>query len=65
TAADIELAMTKGVNYPKGLLAWGNECGLGKLLEHLEALQAETGEDRYRPSPLFRRMVRNAESFQV
>ena len=65
SAADIELAMTKGVNYPKGLLAWGNEVGLPKLLEHLEALQSETGEDRYRPSPLFRRMVRNAESFQL
>ncbi len=26
--ADIDLAMTKGVNYPKGLLAWGNEIGL-------------------------------------
>ena len=65
TAADIELAMTKGVNYPKGLLAWGNEIGLEKLLEHLEALQAETGEDRYRPSPLLRRMVRNADRFAL
>jgi 3-hydroxybutyryl-CoA dehydrogenase len=63
TPADIEMAMTKGVNYPKGLLAWGEEIGLGRLLEHLEALQAETGEDRYRPSPLFRRMVRNRERF--
>lgn len=65
TPADLELAMTKGVNYPKGLLAWGNEIGLGRLLEHLEALQAESGEDRYRPSPLLRRMVRNAERFAV
>lgn len=65
TAADIELAMTKGVNYPKGLLAWGNEIGLGKLLDHLEALQLETGEDRYRPSPLLRRMVRNADTFAL
>jgi len=65
SAPDLELAMTKGVNYPKGLLAWGNEIGLGKVLEHLEALQAETGEDRYRPSPLLRRMVRNAERFPV
>lgn len=63
--ADIETAMTKGVNYPKGLLAWGEEIGLDRLLEHLEALQAETGEDRYRPSPLFRRMVRNRERFFV
>ncbi|MEP7383865.1 MAG: 3-hydroxyacyl-CoA dehydrogenase NAD-binding domain-containing protein [Gemmatimonadota bacterium] len=65
SAVDIDLAMTKGVNYPKGLLAWGNEIGLGRLLDHLEALQAETGEDRYRPSPLLRRMVRNAERFPV
>ncbi len=65
TPEDLELAMTKGVNYPKGLLAWGNEIGLGRLLEHLEALQAESGEDRYRPSPLLRRMVRNAELFAV
>lgn len=65
TPRDLELAMTKGVNYPKGLLAWGNEIGLGRLLEHLEALQAESGEDRYRPSPLLRRMVRNNESFVV
>lgn len=65
SAADIDLAMTKGVNYPKGLLAWGNEIGLGKLLDHLEALQCETGEDRYRPSPLLRRMVRNDDRFVV
>ncbi|MEO7963934.1 MAG: 3-hydroxyacyl-CoA dehydrogenase NAD-binding domain-containing protein [Gemmatimonadaceae bacterium] len=65
TPADLELAMTKGVNYPKGLLAWGNEIGLGRLLEHLEALQQESGEDRYRPSPLLRRMVRNDERFAV
>ena len=65
SAADIDLAMTKGVNYPKGLLAWGNEIGLGKLLDHLEALQRETGEDRYRPSPLLRRMVRNDDRFVV
>jgi 3-hydroxybutyryl-CoA dehydrogenase len=65
SACDIELAMTKGVNYPTGLLAWGNEIGLEHLLGHLEALQAETGEDRYRPSPLLRRMVRNGERFAL
>jgi 3-hydroxybutyryl-CoA dehydrogenase len=59
--ADIETAMTKGVNYPKGLLAWGDELGLEQLLEQLSALQAETGEDRYRPSPLLRRLVRHNE----
>ena len=46
-AADIELAMTKGVNYPKGLLAWGDEIGL-PAISPARALQAEYGEDRYR-----------------
>lgn len=58
TPEDIELAMTKGVNYPKGLLAWGDELGAGTVLATLDALQAEYGEDRYRPSPLLRRTAR-------
>src|SRR6185437_10152558 len=53
---DIDLAMTKGVNYPKGLLAWGNELGLPRVLKWLDQLHLEYGEDRYRPSPLLRRM---------
>jgi 3-hydroxybutyryl-CoA dehydrogenase len=61
--ADIDLAMTKGVNYPKGLLAWANDLGLENVLGRLEALQAEYGEDRYRPSPLLRRMVREKRRF--
>ena len=61
--ADIDLAMTKGVNYPKGLLAWGNEVGLPRVLGWLERLQADYGEDRYRPSPLLRRMVRDERRF--
>jgi 3-hydroxybutyryl-CoA dehydrogenase len=58
---DIETAMTKGVNYPRGLLAWGDEIGAPTVLARLEALQAEYGEDRYRPSPLLRRRVRAGE----
>jgi 3-hydroxybutyryl-CoA dehydrogenase len=56
---DIELAMTKGVNYPRGLLAWGDQIGAATVLHTLEALQAEYGEDRYRPSPLLRARVRD------
>lgn len=56
---DIETAMTKGVNYPKGLLTWGDELGAGAVLATLEALQAEYGEDRYRPSPLLRRVAKS------
>jgi 3-hydroxybutyryl-CoA dehydrogenase len=63
TAADIDLAMTRGVNYPRGLLAWGDEIGLERILDRLTALQAEYGEDRYRPSPLLRRMVREGRRF--
>jgi 3-hydroxybutyryl-CoA dehydrogenase len=58
---DIETSMTKGVNYPKGLLAWGDEIGPAVILARLEALQMEYGEDRYRPSPLLRRRVRDGQ----
>ena len=54
---DIDLAMKKGVNYPKGLLKWADELGLKNVLFCLENLQTEYGEDRYRPSPLLKRMV--------
>jgi 3-hydroxybutyryl-CoA dehydrogenase len=63
SAADIELAMTKGVNYPKGLLAWADELGVATVLSRLESLQAEYGEDRYRPSPLLRRMAALGATF--
>ncbi len=58
SAADIETAMTRGVNYPRGLLAWGDEIGPATILHRLDALQDEYGEDRYRPSVLLRRRVR-------
>lgn len=60
---DIDLAMTKGVNYPKGLLKWADEIGLQKVLDKLESLQDEYGEDRYRPNPLLKRMVRYKQKF--
>ena len=63
TKEDIDLAMTKGVNYPKGLLAWADELGLENVLKKLEDLQAEYGEDRYRPSPLLKRMVATNKTF--
>jgi 3-hydroxybutyryl-CoA dehydrogenase len=62
SARDIDLAMTKGVNYPKGLIAWGEEIGLSVILDRLEVLYAEYGEDRYRPSALLRRLVRDGRS---
>jgi 3-hydroxybutyryl-CoA dehydrogenase len=57
SGSDIELSMTKGVNYPKGLLAWGDEIGAATVLERLEILHAAYLEERYRPSPYLKRVV--------
>lgn len=59
TAAEVDLAMVRGVNYPKGLLAWGDELGAETVLARIDALQREYGEDRYRASPLLRKAVRD------
>jgi 3-hydroxybutyryl-CoA dehydrogenase len=59
----IDLAMTKGVNYPKGLLKWADEIGLPKILGQLEDLFSTYGEDRYRPNALLRKMVKEQKSF--
>jgi len=61
--ADIDLAMTKGVNYPKGLLAWADAIGIQTVYDRLAALQEEYGEDRYRPSALLKRMARDGTRF--
>jgi 3-hydroxybutyryl-CoA dehydrogenase len=53
-AKDIDLAMTKGVNYPKGLLAWADEFGIGNVIKELNALKEFYEEDRYRISPMLK-----------
>ena len=60
---DIDLAMTKGVNYPKGLLAWADEMGIQWCVERMDALYDEYHEDRYRCSPLLRIMNRDKKTF--
>jgi 3-hydroxybutyryl-CoA dehydrogenase len=57
SAEDIDLAMTRGVNYPKGLIAWCEEIGAERVLGWMTRLYTEYGEDRYRPSPLLRKMA--------
>lgn len=55
SAADIDLAMRAGVNYPRGPLAWAEAIGIGYVLNTLDNLQRSYGEERYRPSLLLRR----------
>ncbi len=63
TAADVDLAMVKGVNYPQGLLRWADAIGLEVVLNRIDALYAEYHEDRYRACALLRRMVREGRRF--
>ncbi|MAF76161.1 MAG: 3-hydroxyacyl-CoA dehydrogenase [Idiomarinaceae bacterium] len=54
---DIDKAVTLGLGYPKGPLAWGNELGPQRILRILENLQQQTGDMRYRPSQYLNRRV--------
>lgn len=63
SAEDIDNAMTKGVNYPKGLLAWANEKGIDWCVNTLDTLYNEYHEDRYRCSPLLRKMNKKGLRF--
>lgn len=64
-AEGVDLAMTKGVNYPKGLLKWADEIGLDEVLLKIEDLFSEYGEDRYRPNPLLRKLSRATQKFHA
>ncbi len=61
TASDIEIAMTKGVNYPRGLLEWGDDIGAESVLRTIDDLYDTYREDRYRASPLLRRAALSGE----
>lgn len=63
SASDIDLAMTKGVNYPKGLLKWADEIGVSHVLNTLNDLYNEYQEDRYRACVLLKQMVKQGKSF--
>ena len=60
---DIDLAMTQGVNYPKGLLAWADEIGIENVVQTLDSLYVEYLEDRYRCCRLLRQMMREGRTF--
>src|SRR4029078_7539087 len=56
---DIDLAMTKGMNYPRGLSAGADQIGVEAVHLRLQVLQDEYGEDRYRPSAMLRARARS------
>lgn len=63
SAKDIDLAMTKGVNYPKGLLAWADELGIDKMVSTLQELYSTYEEDRYRTCVLLKQMQKASKRF--
>jgi 3-hydroxybutyryl-CoA dehydrogenase len=66
SAAAVDIAMQKGVNYPRGPLAWADAIGLRHVLTVLANLGATYGEDRYRVSPLLRRkLAANPEGARI
>ncbi len=63
SAEDVDTAMLKGVNYPKGLLVWAEEMGLQKVVRIIDALRDTYGETRYRCSPLLRKLAAEEGKF--
>ena len=63
SAEDVDTAMLKGVNYPKGLLVWAEEMGLQKVVRIIDALRDTYGETRYRCSPLLRKLAAEGGEF--
>lgn len=63
SVSDVDLAMTKGVNYPKGLLKWADEIGLNQVQKTLNELYLDYEEDRYRTCILLKTMIKQGKTF--
>jgi 3-hydroxybutyryl-CoA dehydrogenase len=65
SAAAVDTAMQKGVNYPRGPLAWADQVGIAHIVTVLSNLAATYGEERYRVSPLLRRKLAAGAPFHA
>ena len=65
SSAAVDIAMQAGVNYPLGPLAWADQIGIAKVLDVLDNLQDNYGEDRYRASPLLIRHAASGKKFHA
>lgn len=63
-AEGIDRAMQGGVNYPQGLLAWADKVGVDRCIKKLDEMYALYGEDRYRCSPMLRKMAQQRGKFR-
>ncbi len=63
TKDDVDKAMTKGVNYPKGLLKWTDELGVENVVNIIQSLYDYYNEDRYRVNPLLKKMAKESRKF--
>jgi 3-hydroxybutyryl-CoA dehydrogenase len=57
SAEDVDAGMVHGLNYPRGILRWGDEIGLDHVLAVLDGLYEERREERYRAAPVLRSLV--------
>jgi 3-hydroxybutyryl-CoA dehydrogenase len=65
SSADVDLSMLKGVNYPRGPLAWAEQIGLSRIATVIETLGRSYGEDRYRLSPILARRALTSTLFNA
>jgi 3-hydroxybutyryl-CoA dehydrogenase len=65
TVQAVDMAMQKGVNYPRGPLQWADTVGIGAIVTVLENLARAYGEDHYRVSPLLRRKLAGGGVFHA